>query len=361
MLGVNFCCVPFSEATGFFESDDVVSFRLDIPINALKKQRGKETDWLEGKLFYNSPEKGETTFNVKVEARGNFRRRRSTCNFPPYWLNFKKSEVRGTFFDGLDKVKIVSHCNDTFRAYEQYVYTEYLAYRTYNILTDFSFRVRPARITYFNTDRDREHGTYGAFFIEHVDSLEERFEAVQVKDRFILPSRYDHRKLCVAEMFQFFLGNTDFSFFASEDECCHNGKAFEPLNNSDGLIAVPYDFDMSGLVHASYAEPDPHFEIPSVRHRLYRGIEVEHQILEDTIRHYLRKKKAIYALWEETDLLEDKYRKKALKYIDRFYKVFDSDKTVSINITRNIRHFESTENFILEEMDKAAQKAAKRR
>ena len=361
ILLLSFVSASFLNAAGtaFFESEEIVSFRLEAPITTLKKQRG-ETEWLDGKVLVKNADGSELSLSVKIEARGNFRRRRSTCNFPPYWLNFKKSEVVGTVFDGLDKVKVVAHCNEGRRSFEPYMFTEYLAYKTYNILTDHSFQVRATRIEYFDTDDKGDWGTYGAFFIEHNDSFEARLNAKQVKDKFVRPSRYNHRELCIAEMFQYFAGNTDHSFFGGTgfDECCHNGKVFAIGDATEGLTPVPYDFDMSGLINAPYAEPNPNFPIESVRQRLYRGIGVDHKVLEETIKLYLRKKKDIYALWENTDLIDDPYRAKALDFIDEFYDTFKSNKAISNRIIAKLRHVDGVEEMITKAEEKAIRDAA---
>ncbi len=358
-----FCYSSFAwaDTVEFFELDDAISLRLEAPISSLKKQRGNKVDWLESKLYYTTEDGSEAALNVKIEARGHFRRMRINCSFPPYWINFRKSETKGTPFAGLDKVKIVSHCKGQGRSsYEPYMYMEYLVYKTYNLLTDLSFRVRLANINYHNTDKDRDEGEFAAFFIEHVNTLEDRLSSKQVKDQFVLPSRYNHRDLCIAEMFQFFLGNTDFSFFASEDECCHNAKVFAPSDTSNGLFPVPYDFDMAGLLSLPYAKPDPHFEIASVKHRMYRGIAVEHEILEETMKLYFDKKEEIYELWENFELLEDKYRAKALDFMDEFYKIFSSKQNSKMRYSAGLRPPDKLEKIIQEDIDKAKRRAEKR-
>lgn len=351
---------PSSIAAEFFDSDDVIAFRLEIPIKSLKRQRGDKVDWLEGKVIYSTPQVENAVLNVKVEARGNFRRMRENCAFPPYWLNFRKSEVKGTPFAGLDKVKIVSHCNQGWKSHEPYMYTEYLTYKTYNLLTDLRFRVRLASIDYYNTNNKREEGRFGAFFIEHVDSLEDRLSAKQVKDKYILPSRYDHRNLCIAEMFMFMIANTDFSFYASEDECCHNAKVFAPKGQNGGLFPVPYDFDMSGLVKPPYAKPDPNFPIFSVKERLYRGVSVDEEILDETLSLFFSKKDEIYEMWLNFEYLSEKDRENAVEFIDGFYRIFDPKrKTNRLAYTAELRHLGAMERSIQESIDEEARKKAK--
>ena len=360
LLLIIVCGCPWlgANGSGFFASEDPVEFRLEAPLESLKKQRGDEVEWLEGRLIYSTGTDVEASLTVKIEARGNFRRQRKICNFPPFWINFKKSEVEGTPFADLDKVKVVAHCFDGWKDYERYMYVEYLAYKTYNLLTEWSFRTRLAKIEYVDTEGSNDSSTFGAFFIEHVDSLEERWGARQVKDRWISPSRYDHEVLCIAEMFQFLLGNTDFSYFASEDECCHNAKAFEVVSKSDGWVPVPYDFDMSGLVNAPYAEVGPNIPVKSVRERLYRGIGVDHKVMEDTIKLYLRKKPEIYALWENTTIVDEKTRARSLKYIDGFYKVFRSQKKIAAQVTGKLRHPNTIEKLIAAGREKQAAQEA---
>ena len=336
----------------FFESHDEIKIVLEAPINSLKKQRGDELEWLEAVVKWE--ESGEPReLDVKIRARGKFRRQRSTCSFPPYWINFKKSQVKGTLFDGLDKVKVVSHCRDGFSSFEPYIYKEYLCYRTYNLMTEKSFRVRLARIVYkdMESGRSQTSESHVAFFIEHVESLEKRMDAIQVKDKNVLPSVVSQEDLCRAELFQFFVGNTDFSFFSGMEECCHNGKVFAPVSKENGLIPVPYDFDMSGIVNTPYSVVDPHFPNLTVIDRHYRGMGVSREILQDTIMQYVRKKERIYALWRDSGLISGAHLKRSLKYIDEFYDILRTKKKRKREIIRKLRSMDALEKSILESME----------
>ncbi|MBK1879135.1 hypothetical protein [Pelagicoccus mobilis] len=342
----------------FFGSHEEVLIRLEAPLTSLKKQRGDDLEWLEGVVRWEDEAGVAQSTDVKIRARGKYRRLRSTCHFPPYWVNFKKSQVKGTLFDGLDKVKIVSHCRDGFSSFENYIYKEYLCYRTYNIITDRSFRVRLARIEYLDTERKKEKvDEHVAFFIEHNDSLGERMDATMFEGRHVLPSKVSHEDLCRAELFQFFVGNTDFSFFTGEEECCHNGKVFIPNGKDDEYIPVPYDFDLSGIVNTPYAIVDPHFPNLSVRDRHYRGMGVSRETLQDTLIHYDRKKDEIYDLWQNSGLLEGADLKGAIRYIDEFYDFIRTKKKRKREIIQKLRSFEVMERAILEDIEKEKQEA----
>ena len=254
--------------TTIFDSEEALKVRLIAPISVLKNQRGEAPDWLEGRLVWTSVDSGEVTLDVKVKARGRFRRKRSICEFPPYWLNFKKVQTGEPVFAGIDRIKVVSHCGKRVKGFEPYVYREYMVYKTFNILTDKSFRVRLARIEYVDTNGKFNPFFAMAFLIEPVSVLEKRLGVAQIEERYVLPSRYDRTDLCRAEFFQYLVATTDFNLFEGLETCCHNAKAFTFVDGSRGAFPVPYDFDLSGLVDVPYAGVDPNFGIQSVRERL---------------------------------------------------------------------------------------------
>ncbi len=54
----------------------------------------------------------------------------------------------------------------------------------------------------------------------------------------------------------------------------HNVEVIKPLSyNPDGLgVAVPYDFDLTGVVNADYAIPPPDLGIENVRQPIFNGV-----------------------------------------------------------------------------------------
>ena len=339
-LLVSVICFPLISVTAqevpLFDSDDPIEIRIVGPLHFLKAQRDDDPDWLtDTQVFVKDNDGTERALDVEIKARGNFRRQEKICPFPPYWLNFKKKQVERTVFEGQDRIKVVSHCRENQESFDAYIYREYLAYKTYNLLTDNSFRVRLARIDYEDTQSDYKKESQVAFLIEHTDSLEKRLGVKHIKDRFILPSLYDLEELCLAELFQYFVSNTDFTFFASQDECCHNGKAFSFEDGSRDHLPVPYDFDMSGIVNAPYANPSSGMMekgVKDVTQRYYLGVEVTDEILEKTIALYQSKKASIYDLWESFEPLDDKARAEALDFIDEFYEIIEVPQNVEKRI-----------------------------
>ena len=230
-----------------FSALDTLDVELEGPFAFLARERPDEEE-AEGKFRYVNADGETVEFDVQIRARGNWRRNPDICEFPPLRVNFKKSQTDDTLFDKQDKMKVVTHCNDN-RSYMQAVVSEYLAYRIYNILTDYSFRVRLVNMTYVYTDRKQTMSSY-AVFIEHKDRFGKRIGGEPVTlERVPVDSIYPDN-LSLASVFQYFIGNTDFSPIATPpgEECCHNQALY--TSEEGPYRTIPFDFDQTGLVDA---------------------------------------------------------------------------------------------------------------
>jgi hypothetical protein len=104
-------------------------------------------------------------------------------------------------------------------------------------------------------------------------------------------------------------------------------------SEAGAIYAIPYDFDMSGLVDAPYAEPNPRFRIKRVTQRLYRGRCAYNDNLQTSIQLFQDNRDAIYDLIGQQQQLDDSTRKKVSKFVDRFYDVVDDPKKVNREIS----------------------------
>ncbi len=246
--------------------------------------------------------------------------------------------MTGTVFEGQDKLKLVTHCQDDREEYEQYVLLEYLIYRTYNMLTDRSFRVRLARVSYTDTEGSREPVTRYAFLVEDEDMMAGRngWEFLQVGA--VSPASVDAFNLALVEVFQYFIGNTDWSAFMPEpdkEECCHNTK---PIGNPAGpVFSVPYDFDLAGVLDTRYAYrlykgTLERLGLRSVRQRLYRGLCASRGQLPPVFDLFNQKRPEIYALHRGQPDLEPKVLEDTLEYFDEFYEVINDEGRTRLEI-----------------------------
>jgi len=89
-------------------------------------------------------------------------------------LDFPRSEMDGTVFEGQDKLKLVTPCHDSRGSYQEYVLKEYLVYKTLGILTPVANRVRLVEITYEDIEDDYDTRTTIAFLIESAEQMAAR-------------------------------------------------------------------------------------------------------------------------------------------------------------------------------------------
>ena len=311
-----------SEPDPLFQSSEILEIRIAAPFSTIMDERNPEEE-LEGTLQYTS-EAGELIeADIGIRARGRFRMRKRVCEFAPLRLNFIKSQTKGSLFHKQDKVKLVTHCEDNSKRYQQAVIREYIAYRIFNELTDLSFKTRLMLITYIDTDGvDKERTRYG-FIVESDERLAKRAD-LKVMDRVSTwPGGLHSDYTTLVSLVHVLISNTDFSQVkGAEGECCHNQVLLG--DTGDLLYSVPYDFDQSGLVNARHAAPNPRFRLANVRQRLYRGYCANNSHLDATIKHFQERREAIFTVVNEQQELGDKERKSMLRYIERFYEIIES-------------------------------------
>ena len=320
-----------------FASLDPLTLTIRAPFETLFKDRSDDAPELPATLIYEGPD-GAVTLNLTVELRGRTRRQRRVCNFPPIRLDFPRSEMAGTLFAGQNRLKLATQCQAGRDQYEQYVLLEYLIYRAYNVLTDISFKVRLASITYEDTDEKRDTITRYAFIIEDERAVAARhgWEALEVP--VLSAEYYDPDQLAMLDVFQYMIGHTDWSAFGpepGEDECCHNGKIIGSMTG--WVYPVPYDFDFAGLINARYAEVNEALGIRRVRQRIYRGICRDSEDLARTLQTFNQKQQDIYAVFQNQPDLEEKQVEQAIKYLDEFYKTINKPGDLRSKIERRCR------------------------
>ena len=320
-----------AESTGskdpapLFRSNDVLKVTINAPIRQIMRDRSDSED-TPGTLTYEDPEAGETTLDIGIRTRGRFRRQTDVCPFAPLRLNFRKT--KGTLFAKSDKLKLVTHCRSGSKIYTQTILKEYLAYRILNTLTENSFRVRLLRVTYVDSANGKDVDTSYAFLIEHRNQLAKRIGREVSSAETTVVSALDGPETNISSLFQYMIGNTDFSPIKGVpgERCCHNYVLLK--SGEDKLLSVPYDFDVTGIVDAPYAVPNPRFRLRNVKQRLYRGRCANNEYLETTMQLFRDRRSAIYGLLDTVPDLSGTNIKKVSRYLDEFYETIDSPKRV---------------------------------
>lgn len=299
-----------------FKKDEVLSFTLTTNFKPLLRDRlNKKPPYRWAKISYDRKKKSRVAFKIRVKVRGNFRRSTANCNFPPLLLNIPNKKDKNTVFERQNLLKLVTHCQN-----EEYVIQEYLVYQMYNLLTDNSFQARLARVTYEDSAGKRNTETRPAFLLEDETFLAKRIGAQNIYRKQVAAYLIDSVSMATVAVFEYMIGNTDWSV-----PFLHNIKL---LSQNDRLIAVPYDFDHSGIVEAKYARPAEELNLESVRQRLYRGLTYPPAVFQQVFDNFRRAKPQIYALYEGNPQLSESYIKRTIRYLDAFYKTIDDPKSL---------------------------------
>ena len=292
-----------------FSSHEMIEFTLETDYGLLRGDRNEDSEERPAVLRMIDDEGVARAIDIDVRTRGIFRL--ENCRFPPLRVDLPRTRLGGTVFDGQNRLKLVSHCQDR-DADEQNVLEEYLVYRTYNLLTEESFRVRLARVTYIDSDGDDEPVVRYAFFIEEPEAVADRLGGRYLEITQTSPRNFGAAEAVRFAVFQYMMGNTDWSMVRF-----HNSEVVRLPNGVH--VPIPYDFDSTGFVSARYARPDDRLGIRNVRQRLYRGFCRPNFAFATVYAQFVRRRSDIEALYTGQDELEEDNREDAVEYIAGFY------------------------------------------
>ncbi len=299
------------KAVALFASDTALRLTIVGDWRALGGDRDTLKPVLRpGTLWYVDSAGRTVRLAIKLATRGHYRLKRESCSFPPLRVVFDSAGTKRTVFAGQKALKLGTHCNGS-DVYEQYVLREHLAYRLHNLVTDQSFRSRLARVRYVDSRDSTKVVERWARFAESEDDLEDRLGGKVTTARGALYDHIDSSSVALLGLWEYFIGNTDFSVAA-----LHNVRL---VTTPDAVLAVPYDFDFSGLVDARYATPDPRLSIRSVRQRLYRGPCLSESTLAALLPRFVHARGAADALYASLPALDRGYARSAREYLDAFF------------------------------------------
>ncbi|MBS1240650.1 MAG: hypothetical protein H6R40_77 [Gemmatimonadetes bacterium] len=306
--------------TRLFSSVEPITIKLVADLKQTFRDRDTtKQEWTPAQLSWTGDDSGTTA--VEITTRGHFRLKSGTCTFPGLRVRFQKDSIKGTIWQGQGSIKLGAHCRSGNERYHQIPLQEILAYRTYNLLTDSSFRVRPVKATYVDTGDQNKTVEAPAFFLEDEPDLGGRMGLKELEQIGATFNDVDQPMLAIMSVFLYMIGNTDWSL-----PFLHNIRLFQ--GDMAYYLAVPYDFDWSGIVDAPYAKPDYRLNIRSVRDRLWRGPCFSQEQLGTALALFKAKKDDIYKLYQGMDGLDPKLLKNSIDYLDEFYKLIDDARAV---------------------------------
>lgn len=310
-------------ADKLFEDSAQLAITVNAPFKMIDRERDKEKEY-PGNLSYIDEAGAEIVLDAQFSVRGNFRLRKDVCSHAQLWVNLRKGQVKGTLFAKQNKLKLVVQCKDSDR-YAEYLAREQQTYSMFQELSKMSLATRRLEVTYADSENGKSRTQLG-FFIEHQKRLAKRNDMTIVDTPTADKKRLDPEQSAIVAMFMYMVSNTDYSMISSAPGagCCHNIKVLESADGA--LYPVPYDFDSTGFVATSYAEPSGGLGQSNVKQRIYRGYCLPDPVMEAAIGKLRDKRERFYAVIKDDPYATKKGIKRATSYIDKFYAVIDNPK-----------------------------------
>lgn len=358
---------PVSERRGgseapLFASVEPLAITLTADLEALRGDRSESPD-RPGTLTVVGDDGVPVEIPVEVRTRGAFRLDPANCSFPPLRIDVDGDAAAGTPLAGQDDLKLVSSCRPGRASYDDLVVKEYLTYRTVGAVTDASFRVRLLDVTFVDAGpgapaeagpataeaepvagearspvgetasaRTTRGETRVAFVIEEDEALARRlgatvFDLAEGKN---VPARaFDPVSRMTNAVAQYMVANPDWS-----DVAGHN---VEILDRGGVALAVPYDFDFSGLVDAPYATPPPGYRLRSVRERYYRGWCESPFTTAEVLRRFREARTSAVAPWRSEERLSAGERARAVRFLEEFFDAVETGERAERRFLRDCR------------------------
>ena len=308
---------------------------IEAPLKQLSRQRDEEPE-LAATFRYTDAVGTRHALPVTVTTRG--RTRLEVCDFPPLRLAFDPGQSAGTLFESERKLKLVRPCKRGKKGLD-WLFLELGTYRGYNVITDYSFRVRQLQLTFIDTEsRIGRISEQPAFFIEDDKDLASRIGRERIRPPKIDVTQMSRHETTYNLLFQYLVGNTDFAVKQgpSGEGCCHNGRAFTEPGKQRDWIVIPYDFDYAGIIDTDYAMPHEKLPIKKVTSRLYRGFCWQNELLPETIDLFNRKRSELEAALIPPEVSASK-ASRVRSYIDRFYAIVNDPQELQVNLYSKCR------------------------
>lgn len=292
-------------------------------------------------LFSYEDEAGENQqWNIQVKLRGKFRRM-NCSKTPPMKFYFDKSDLKAAGLAKYNDMKLVNYCLEDAIEAKKLLVKEFMTYKLYNELAKESYRVQMLKITFRDTKSRRKIRQW-AFLIEDTAQVRARVGAKKFKSKktgnFY---QFNHKSISKVALFQYMVGNSDWKLMAQ--------KNVKFILKKGEIIAIPYDFDFTGLVNPSYGVPNPDFELKSMTERVYLDTIVP--LSQVDIDFYIKRKAHLMNIIQDSHFVKRQVEKEMIKYLESFFQ----DLTIE-RIATDIPAKLTAENSNLMASNKLAQK-----
>lgn len=310
-----------------FVASDPIHIVIQAPLQSLIRNRSIQST-IPGTLTDPSGQ----ALPIALALRGHINRTTDACDFPPLRVEFTTPPPPSSVFARQKSLKLMTHCKNS-ASDQQYVLLDYAAYQMYNVLTPHSFRARLANVDYRDA-AGKPIVSRVAFFLEDLSDVAKRNGLKQVKAADRIPVEWlTPADAGRAVLFEDMIANHDWSMRAGPagEECCHNFKLLG-VGAPGQTVAIPYDFDWSGMVGEPYATPPDELHIESIRQRVYRGYCIHNDAVLAAARQMRDARPQLIGAIMSTPGLDPGSQQRAIKFLDPFFADITSDATVQAKL-----------------------------
>jgi hypothetical protein len=306
---------------GIFSSDDLLEISIRFNLSAYQR-KNLNGGSLNGVLTFKPGKPDSLSKNIVIKTRGAFRY--DKCSFAPMEINFRKSLYAYPDSGKIKKLKLVTHCQSGIK-YDDFVLKEYLVYKLFNVLTDSGFKVRLLSVKYIDTEKKRKPLIQYGIFIEPKSLLASRNHAVVVDAMNLTQNHIQPEVMDRVAIFNYMVANWDWAV-----QSLHNIVVLKSLSyTASGLgVAVPFDFDLTGIVDPDYNLPPPEKGLTSNRDRLYMGVCRDEATYRKALEEFIKKKDRFYKVINDFPYLNDRSKKDLTNYLDSFFNQLDKEKDI---------------------------------
>tara|TARA_Y100000768_G_C23988951_1_gene690823 strand:+ start:2797 stop:3843 length:1047 start_codon:yes stop_codon:yes gene_type:complete len=250
-----------ASAAPLFENNEVIELGLEYDIARLQAEKEDlRENGLAGIITLHE-NRVEIPVQVLTRGAGSF-----DCDQPQLKIKFSKDFTKKTVFEKLKKVKLFTKgtCleNKTDDEQDKQILANYLIYKLYEQMTDFSFKTRLLKINYKDRSGEYEDYTQYGFFLEPRRNIEKRLDIENIdvielqntlKEK--VPQNIDLSLVSLVNAFEFIIANYDYGISGFFSHIINDGgypdiyygeknsKIYQAENGQ--YIPLIYDFDIS--------------------------------------------------------------------------------------------------------------------
>ena len=301
----------------FFIAEEISEITLEAEFDSILNSK-KFNQYLDGELIFNNKDGVERRIPVRVKQRGKYRRR--ICNFPPLKLKFADEQLAAMGLQtNSEKLKIITHCLDDQYKSKENLLREYLVYKLFELHSEKCFRVHLVKVKYKTPHEKKIRFERYAIVLEDDKNMAKRVGG-KIFDTINCPiKKMNPEDLKTNAVYQFMIGNSDW------DPIKVRNIKLVQKDSLELFDVIPYDFDFSGLVNATYAIPNPNFKIKNIRDRVMQCKFESEEELQKIVNLFLNKKETVLDYCKNFKVLSKASRRDIKDYLNSFYTILEDE------------------------------------